>query len=99
MNHRHALLFTAALMSGRPLVARAASAAVVTPNEARGIARDAVIYGFPLVDNYRIQYSYFVDRSSAEFKAPWNTLFNNARVYTPAVLSLAGLQAAAQLVA
>jgi hypothetical protein len=51
--------------------------------EAREIAKEATIYGFPLVDSYRIQYSYFVDRGSPEFKAPWNTLFNNARVYTP----------------
>jgi hypothetical protein len=45
--------------------------------------KEATIYGFPLLDNYRIQYSYFVDRSSPEFKATWNTLVNNARVYTP----------------
>ena len=36
-----------------------------------------------MIDNYRIQHSYFVDRGSPEFKAPWNTLVNNARVYTP----------------
>jgi hypothetical protein len=35
------------------------------------------------VDSYRIQYSYFVDRDSPEFKASWNTIVNNARVYTP----------------
>jgi hypothetical protein len=52
-------------------------------DEARAIAKEAVIYGFPLVDNYRVQYSYFVDRNSPEFKAGWNTLVNNARVYTP----------------
>jgi hypothetical protein len=45
--------------------------------------KDAYIYGFPLVDSYRIQHAYFVDRNSPEFKAPWNTLVNNARVYTP----------------
>ncbi|WP_416674840.1 DUF1254 domain-containing protein [Egbenema bharatensis] len=55
----------------------------VTLAEARSIAKEAYIYGFPLVDNYRIQYSYFVDRDGLEFKAPWNTIFNNARVYTP----------------
>lgn len=55
----------------------------VSPPEARAIAKEAVIYGFPLVDNYRIQHSYFVDRGNPEFKAAWNTLFNNARVYTP----------------
>jgi hypothetical protein len=55
----------------------------LTPAEARAIAKDAYIYGFPLVDNYRIQYSYFVDRNNPDFKAPWNTLNNVARVFTP----------------
>jgi hypothetical protein len=55
----------------------------VTPQEARAIAKEATIYGFPLVDNYRVQYSYFVDRASPEYKTGWNTIFNNARVYTP----------------
>jgi hypothetical protein len=54
-----------------------------TPEEARAIAKDAYIYGFPLVDSYRIQHSYFVDRGGPEYKAPWNQLYNNARVYTP----------------
>jgi len=55
----------------------------ITPEEARSISKEAYIYGFPLVDNYRIQYSYFVDRNHPEYKAPWNTIYNNARVYTP----------------
>ena len=33
----------------------AAHAQSVTPADARAIAKEAVIYGFPLVDNYRIQ--------------------------------------------
>ncbi|HEY0810037.1 MAG TPA: DUF1254 domain-containing protein, partial [Longimicrobiales bacterium] len=49
----------------------------------RGLARDAYIYGFPLVDHYRIQYSYFVDRGHPEYKAPWNRIFHNPRVYSP----------------
>ncbi|MGO4740242.1 DUF1254 domain-containing protein [Bosea sp. 2KB_26] len=60
-----------------------ATAQSLSPEEARAIAKEATIYGFPLVDNYRIQYSYFVDRGNAEFKGPWNTLSNTARVYTP----------------
>src|SRR5213596_1113329 len=59
-------------------------AADITPAEARAIVKEAYIYGFPLVDNYRIQYSYFVDRQNPEFKAPWNHLKNIPRVYTPA---------------
>lgn len=56
----------------------------VAPDEARKIAKEATIYGFPMVDSYRIQHSYFVDAGGPEFKSRWNTLFNNARVYTPA---------------
>jgi hypothetical protein len=59
-------------------------AADVTPAEARAIAKEAYVYGFPLVDNYRIQYSYFVDTKSPEFKVPWNQIRNEPRVYTPA---------------
>lgn len=55
----------------------------ITPAEARAIAREAYIYGFPMVTSYRIQYDYFVDRTSPEFKAPWNRIHNTARVCTP----------------
>jgi hypothetical protein len=53
-------------------------------DEARAIAKEAYIYGFPMVDNYRIQYAYFVNRDNPEFKAPWNQILNMPRVYTPA---------------
>jgi hypothetical protein len=66
------------------ITAAPATAEQLTPAEARAIAKEATIYGFPLVDSYRVQYSYFVDRGGDQFKAPWNTLVNNARVYTPA---------------
>ncbi|HEV7853792.1 MAG TPA: cell envelope protein, partial [Mycobacterium sp.] len=37
------------------------SPAAVTPEAARAIAKEAYIYGFPMVDSYRVQYSYFVN--------------------------------------
>ena len=55
-----------------------------SPAEARAIAKEAYVYGFPLVDSYRIQYKYFVDSKSPEFKAPWGQIANTPRVYTPA---------------
>jgi hypothetical protein len=58
-------------------------AADLTPAEARAIAKEAYIYGFPLVDNYRIEHAYFVDTKNPEYKAPWNQLKNIPRVYTP----------------
>src|SRR4029450_12555524 len=56
----------------------------VTPAEARVIAKEAYVYGFPIVDSYRIQYAYFEDSKSPEYKAPLNHLVNIPRVYTPA---------------
>src|SRR3954454_117255 len=72
-----------ALFLSAPLTAARAQTNV-TPAEARAIAKEAYIYGFPMVDNYRIQYGYFVDRQNPEFKAPWNQIRNIPRVFTPA---------------
>jgi hypothetical protein len=58
-------------------------AKALTPAEARAIAKDAYIYGFPLVDNMRVQYTYFTDKKDPDYKAPYNTLFNIPRVFTP----------------
>jgi hypothetical protein len=55
----------------------------VTPAEARDIAREAYIYGYPLVDSYRIEYGYFVDEKDPEYKGPQNEIHNTPRVYTP----------------
>ena len=52
------------------------AAVEVSPVEARAIAKEAYIYGFPMVDGYRIQYAYFVDHDNVEFKAPWNQIRN-----------------------
>jgi hypothetical protein len=56
----------------------------IAPAEARAIAKEAYIYGEPVVDNYRIQHAYFMNRSSPEYKAPWNQIWNSARLFTPA---------------
>jgi hypothetical protein len=59
-------------------------AADVTPAEARAIVKEAYIYGYPMVDSYRIEYGYFVDKKNPEYKGPWNEIHNTPRVYTPA---------------
>ncbi|MFY9922330.1 MAG: DUF1254 domain-containing protein [Mycobacterium sp.] len=59
------------------------TSAAVTPDQARAIAKEAYIYGFPMVDNYRVQYAYFVNKQDPEYKGGWNEIHNTARVYTP----------------
>src|SRR3981081_2813942 len=56
----------------------------VSPAEARAIAKEAYIYGFPIVDNYRVQPAYWMDKTNPEYKGPWNQIWNSARLYTPA---------------
>jgi len=76
------IVFTMALFASW-VVATAQAQTTVTPEEARAIAKEAYVYGFPMVDHYRIQYSYFQDKDDPNYKTPWNTLINVPRVYTP----------------
>jgi hypothetical protein len=56
----------------------------LTADEARAIGKDAYVYGFPLVDFYRIYWAYFADRGGPAYKTPINTLYNTNTVYTAA---------------
>lgn len=55
----------------------------LTPNEAKEIAKEAYIYGLPMVLNYKTMYSYAVDKKSPEYKGSFNHLACEARVFTP----------------
>lgn len=54
------------------------------PEQVREIAKEAYVYGFPMVDGYRIQHAYFVDRDNPQYKGGWNEIHSMARVFTPA---------------
>ena len=79
------LLGAAILAAATALVAKTpvAMAQGISAEEAGAIAKEAYVYGFPLVDNYRITYAYAVDKANKEYKGPFNTLVSEARVYTP----------------
>ncbi|BBX28515.1 DUF1254 domain-containing protein [Mycolicibacterium alvei] len=49
----------------------------------RSTVKEAYVYGFPMVDNYRVMHAYFVDKDNPEYKGDWNQIHNIARVYTP----------------
>jgi hypothetical protein len=74
------------------LAVLAASICALAPNasqaqwpdirEAKEIAEEGFIYGLPIVMNYAVMYEYSVDKNSGQFKAPFNQISNEARVFT-----------------
>jgi hypothetical protein len=56
----------------------------LSPAEARAITKEAYVYGFPIVDNYRVQHAYWMDKTNPEYKGPWNQIWNSARLFSPA---------------
>jgi len=54
----------------------------LTPEEIKTIAEEGFIYGLPIVMNYAVMYEYAVDKDSGQFKAPFNQIKNEARVFT-----------------
>src|SRR5258705_13065591 len=73
-------LLAAALSAGLALTS--ARAADLTPAETKAIAEEGFIYGLPIVMNYAGMYEYVVDKNSGQYKAPFNQISNEARVYT-----------------
>lgn len=57
-------------------------AANLTTAETKAIAEEGYIFGLPLVMNYAIMNEYAVDKNTSQFKAPFNHIKNEPRVYT-----------------
>lgn len=55
----------------------------LTPEEARKIAKEAYIYAFPMIENYKTMYQYSIDRGGHDYKAPFNHIASSATVFTP----------------
>lgn len=79
-----ALTSILALASAGALVGPARAGITATADEARAIAKDAYVYGFPMIDLYRIMWAYFVDKGGKDYKGPPNGLYSAANVFTPA---------------
>jgi hypothetical protein len=50
--------------------------------EVKKIAEDGFVYGLPVVMNYAIQYDFVIDKNSGQWKAPFNQINNEHRVFT-----------------
>jgi hypothetical protein len=74
-----ALAGIGALSLPRPALAQASRPGPVGAVEA---AEAAFVFGLPIVMNYTVLYEFAVDRNSGQFKAPFNTMWNDAQVFT-----------------
>lgn len=52
--------------------------------QTRSITKEAYIYGFPIVDEYLTMYAFSIDKNNPQYKGPFNSILNFARVFTPA---------------
>ncbi len=50
--------------------------------ETKAIAEEGFIYGLPIVMNYAVMNEYSVNKDSGQFKAPFNQISNEHRVFT-----------------
>ncbi len=51
-------------------------------DETKAIAEEAFIYGLPIVMNYAVMNEFTVDKNSDQYKAPFNTMYNDAATLT-----------------
>jgi hypothetical protein len=79
-------------MGIRALCAVVAAAACTTvaaadtkpaPSTVRAIAQQAYVYGVPLVSMYQTMYAFSIDKGNPQYKGPFNSILNIARVFTP----------------
>lgn len=52
-------------------------------SEFRTISKEAYVYGFPMIVAYKVMHDYNINRESGSFRAPFNKIASEARVYTP----------------
>src|ERR1700729_4342648 len=73
------LILLIATLTVMPLSAEQAA----TPAQVRSIAREAYIYGYPMVQTYLTMYAFSIDKNNPQYKGPFNAPLSFARVFTP----------------
>ena len=80
---KHSTFTTLAFVALTLPAAAPQAQAAVTAEEAESIAREAYVYGFPMVMNYKTVWNYTLDKDNPEYKGPFNQVSCVARLFTP----------------
>jgi hypothetical protein len=83
MHHRRIVTVAFAAMIAALVACSPAGPDSVTSEEAEAIAREAYVYGYPMVMNYKTLYNYVIDTENPEYKGPFNQVSCEARLFTP----------------
>ncbi|MHC8314697.1 DUF1254 domain-containing protein [Pseudomonas sp. LB3P31] len=78
------MLFATSLVATMMIALPSTASASASVEETRNIAKDAYVFGTPMVDTYRVMYAFSVDKSNPQYKGPFNSILNVSRVFTPA---------------
>jgi hypothetical protein len=93
LGKEHSAVITKRQLLGGAALAASAAMPVLSPTkaaapnwpdirEAKAIAEEGFIYGLPIVMNYAVMNEYSVNKNSGQYKAPFNQIKNEARVFT-----------------
>lgn len=66
-----------------PVAALAITSLAGCASQEKQIAQEAYVYGFPMIAGYKAMYQFNVDKSSSQYKGPFNTILSDAQVFTP----------------
>jgi hypothetical protein len=83
-SRRKAVLSLASAAAAFPFISSVSSAQQQSAADLQALAQKAYVYGFPLVDLYRISWAYFADKGGPAYKTTVNTIYNTPDVYTAA---------------
>ncbi len=83
----YALALTAAISTGCSRKADSVSQAEAKDKpralQAKAIAEEAYVYGFPMIAAYKALYQFNVDTTNSQYKGPFNTIWNDSHTSTP----------------
>ena len=82
MNSKLALFVTLALFAIGTISCNKDNGPVREAVSHKDIYQEAYIYGFPMIAAYKALYQFNVDTTNSQYKGPFNTVLNEARVFT-----------------
>ena len=78
-----AILFASGCAKGGTTAAAPNAMDSITPDEVTAIAKEAYIYAFPMMENYRTMYVQAIDRSAPGYSAPFNEFAHKTELLGP----------------